>query len=92
MSMFRRDNGIPFAVPGDKCTCDTAKLDATCKAVYTQRTPWMCDKDGNKLFWVDSFGWRDRVPGECDDCYTCFNDERVAASKAKAESEYDEWY
>jgi hypothetical protein len=89
MSVLRRDNGVPFAIPSEKCTCDTAKLDATCKAVYTQRTPWMLDKDGNKLFWVDSFGWRERVPGECDDCYTRFDEGRKAAAKAEP---YDEFY
>lgn len=71
--MFRI-NGYPFVNREEDCTCDIQKVEATCEAAVNRAAPYMVDKDGNALFYVDSFGLRGRVPGECTVCYDKFID------------------
>jgi hypothetical protein len=51
------------------CTCNLEQRQATVDAAVERKAPWVVDKDGNRLFYVDSFGWRGRIPGECNVCY-----------------------
>ena len=69
-----RINGYPFVERGADCTCDIQKVESTCEAAVSRKAPYMVDKDGKTLFYVDSFGLRGRVPGECTTCYDQFID------------------
>jgi len=69
--MFRI-NGYPFADREAACTCNTQKVEETCNAAVSRKAPYMVDKNGNNLFYVDSFGLRGQVPGECKYCYDTF--------------------
>lgn len=70
----------------ENCQCDIDKIKATVESAVTQRSPHMLDKDGNRLFYVDSFGFRGQIPGECKECY-----EEMSKARAKAMAAYPNW-
>lgn len=51
------------------CSCDKNKIEEAKVAAVQRIAPYMCDVNGNRLFYVDSFGYRGPFPGECDECY-----------------------
>jgi len=53
----------------DTCTCDLEKIKETKLAAVKRVAPYYVDKDGNQLFYIDSFGWRGPYPGESQECY-----------------------
>jgi hypothetical protein len=59
----------PFVEQDENCTCDVEKRQAIVNSVARRIAPWAVDENGNQLFYVDSFGWRGRIPGECESCY-----------------------
>ncbi len=65
------------------CTCDKDKIEDAKKRAVRRIAPYECDAEGNKLFYVDSFGYRGPFPGECQECY----DAMCAARKAYFEAE-----
>jgi hypothetical protein len=65
----------------DNCQCDIDKIKETMEAAVSRRAPWEVDKDGNGLFYCDSFGWRGPIPGETDECYQAMSKARSEASK-----------
>lgn len=54
-----------------KCNCNIELMEQIINAVVSKnrKPPYECDKDGNPLFYVDSFGYRDLIPGETRECY-----------------------
>ncbi len=64
----------------ENCKCDIDKIKETMNAAVKRIAPYEADKDGNKLFYVDSFGWRGPVPGETSECYESMSKARSAAS------------
>jgi hypothetical protein len=52
-----------------KCKCDIELMEKTIKSAVGRQSPYEVDKDGNKLFYVDSFGYRGLIPGETKECY-----------------------
>lgn len=60
---------FPKDVHVNECTCDLEKIQQIKDLVAEEKRSFFIDKDSNKLFYVDSFGWRGSYPGECDDCY-----------------------
>ncbi len=58
-----------FVDADENCTCDVEKRQQIIESVVKRVAPYMVDKDDNKLFYVDSFGWRGLIPGECKVCY-----------------------
>lgn len=54
----------------------------------SQRGRFGIDLDGNQLCTVDSFGFRGRFDGECDDCYA----KQVAGYNKAMASTFDEDY
>lgn len=71
--MFRI-NRFPFVDPVEDCACDRPLLERTANAAVKRVAPYMVDSEGTKLFFMDSFGLRGQVPGECDACYAAFID------------------
>ena len=65
-------NRFPFVDPGPECSCDRARLEQVANAAVKRVAPYMVDVDGKQLFYIDSFGLRGQVPGECDACYAVF--------------------
>lgn len=51
------------------CKCDIELMKETIKSVTGRKSPWMIDKNGKELFYVDSFGYRGIIPGETEECY-----------------------
>jgi len=70
-----------FVKPGENCACDLEKRQATLDNSEKRVAPFVVDKDGNQLFYIDSFGWRGQIPGECDDCYKRMCEARSKAAK-----------
>ena len=68
-----------FADSGEDCTCDFEKRQETLDRAEKRVAPFVVDKDGNELFYLDSFGYRGQIPGECDDCY-----KRMCEARKKA--------
>ena len=63
------------------CQCDIEKISMTMEAAVKRIAPNEVDKDGNRLFYVDSFGWRGPIPGETDECYQAMSKARSEANK-----------
>ncbi len=51
------------------CTCDKEMIEDAKRRAVRRIAPYQCDTEGNKLFYVDSFGYRGPFPGECQECY-----------------------
>jgi len=63
------------------CTCDVGMIaDAKSRAVR-RIAPFMCDAEGNQLFFVDSFGMRGPFPGECVECYDAYKAKHIKVTK-----------
>jgi hypothetical protein len=84
--MFRINN-FPFVDRTPECTCDIKKVEETANAAISRIAPYMVDKDKNKLFYMDSFGMRGPVPGECDLCYETLINKIKESFKAESEDE-----
>lgn len=65
------------------CKCDIDKIKRSMNAAVKRIAPFECDKDGNKLFYVDSFGYRGPVPGETNECYESMSKARSEANSSK---------
>lgn len=65
----------------DNCKCDVDQIKETMEAAVKRNAPYQVDKDGNKLFYVDSFGYRGPIPGECSECYDAMSKARKEANK-----------
>jgi len=63
----------------EDCQCDIEKISMTMEAAVGRSSGFETDKDGNKLFYVDSFGWRGPIPGETTECYEAMSKARSAS-------------
>ena len=64
----------------EDCECDIEKIKETVEAVVKRIAPYEADKDGNKLFYCDSFGYRGPIPGETKECYESMSEARKKAN------------
>ena len=77
----------------ENCQCNIDKIKKTMNAAVARRSPWEVDKDGQALFYCDSFGFRGKIPGETEDCYRAMSDARSKAQeKNKVPDECTCWY
>ena len=63
----------------ENCKCDIDKIKETMEAAVSRIPPHEVDKDGNKLFYCDSFGYRGPIPGETTECYNSMSKTRSEA-------------
>lgn len=70
---------------GTSCSCDKDKIEDAKRRAVRRIAPYMCDEDGTRLFYVDSFGFRGPFPGECKACY----DRVVKGMQEESEGMYD---
>jgi hypothetical protein len=68
----------------ENCECNIDTIKTTVEAAISRRAPYEVDKDGNKLFYVDSFGYRGPIPGESPECYQAMSKARSEASRASS--------
>lgn len=65
----------------EDCHCDIEKIKTTMNSAVKRVSPWEVDAQGNRLFYVDSFGYRGQIPGESEVCYQAMSKAREEASK-----------
>ena len=57
------------------CTC-VKRLVAKTKETATRRVgAFLVDAESVPQIYVDSFGFRGKIPGECDECYSKYKEE-----------------
>jgi len=63
----------PIFHVAEGCTCDKEAMETACATAVRRVAPFMVDAEGKKLFYVDSFGMRGSLPGECKPCNDLYN-------------------
>jgi len=60
---------FPKDIHVENCKCNLKLIEDTKNKATVRKSGYYVDKDDNRLFFVDSFGFRGQYPGESNECY-----------------------